>query len=100
MSDLIKKNMGVVLGLLLVILGVVVYFNFFAGKSGELLSATPGESAVSQEILLALNNLKTIKLDSSFFSDPTFLSLTSYGVELAPENVGRRNPFEPLRTAN
>lgn len=95
MSDLLKKNMGLILGLLVVVLALVVYFNFFAGKSGELLTSTGGENAVSLDILVALNNLNSIKLDSSLFSDPAFLSLTSYGVELAPESVGRRNPFEP-----
>src|SRR5689334_8114042 len=96
MNDLIKKNMGIVLGILVVIGALVVYLNFFAGKSTDLLTSSSADIAASQEILSILTSLNTIKLDNAIFTNPVFQSLTSYGVELAPENVGRRNPFEPL----
>lgn len=99
--DLIKKNMGIVLAVLLAVLALVVYINFFAGKGGGALLTSSGDSniAVSQDLLVALTNLHTIKLDTSLFSDPAFKSLTSFGVQLPPENVGRRNPFEPVGAA-
>ncbi len=97
MSEFIKKNIGIVLAILLVVFGLVIYLNFFAGNSSDpLLSSESNNSEVSQEILIVLTSLNSIKLDNSIFNNAVFLSLTSYGVELAPENVGRRNPFEPL----
>lgn len=95
--DLLKKNMPIVLGILVVFGGLVVYLNFFAGGSSEaLLATTEPESPISQELLVTLSNLHTIKLDNTIFSDPAFQSLTSFGVELPPEAVGRRNPFLPV----
>lgn len=97
MTDFIKKNMVLVLGIGLIVLGLVVYLNFFSGASSEaLLASTDTQSPVSQELLVSLANLHTIKLDNGIFSDPLFTSLTSFGVELPPENVGRRNPFLPV----
>jgi hypothetical protein len=97
MTDFIKKNMPLVLGILLVVAGLVVYLNFFSGSSEALLATSAdSQSPVSQDLLVTLSNLHTIKLDSSIFSDPLFQSLTSFGVELPPENVGRRNPFLPV----
>lgn len=97
MMDFIKKNKVLLGGIITVFLGLVVYLNFFAGApSGELLASTDQVSPISQELLSVLSNLHTIKLDNSIFSDPAFQSLTNFGVELPPENVGRRNPFLPL----
>jgi hypothetical protein len=98
MMDTLKKNMPIVLGILVVILGLVVYLNFFSGNSSEALLASSADtnSPVSQELLTVLTNLHTIRLDNSIFSSPAFQSLTSFGVELPPEAVGRRNPFLPI----
>jgi hypothetical protein len=96
MMDFFKKN-AVLLGIIgAIFIGLVIYLNFFANTpSAELLTATQ-PSPVSQELLATLSNLHTIKLDNSIFSDPAFLSLTNFGVELPPEAVGRRNPFLPI----
>jgi hypothetical protein len=97
MTEFIKKNSILVGGIVVVFLGLVIYLNFFAGgPSGELLSSTEQASPVSQELLVVLSSLNTIRLDDSIFRDPAFQSLTNFGVELPPENVGRRNPFLPL----
>ncbi len=100
MMDFFKKNIPLVIGFLVVVGGLYVYLNFFAGSASEALLATTADSQspVSQDLLVTLSNLHTIKLDSSIFSDPLFQSLTSFGVELPPENVGRRNPFLPVGT--
>jgi hypothetical protein len=98
MMDFIKKNMILVLGILGIILALVVYLNFFSGSASDALLASTADntSPVSQDLLVTLSNLHTIRLDNSIFSDPLFQSLTSFGVELPPENVGRRNPFLPV----
>jgi amino acid permease len=96
MMDFIKKNMAIVIGILVVFVGLVVYLNFFAGVSGEALLATSeADSPISKELLVTLSSLHTLTLDTSIFANPVFNSLTNFGVELPPENVGRRNPFLP-----
>ncbi len=78
----------------------VVYYAFFASKgdSNSLLSssASANPSAQSQQLLVVLANLRTIRLNDAVFRDPVFLSLNDFGVVITPQNVGRRNPFAPF----
>jgi hypothetical protein len=56
-----------------------------------------GESiALRDEFLELLAALKTVQLDTSFFSDPRYLSLVDWSVTIKPQPVGRRNPFLPV----
>jgi len=48
------------------------------------------------EILKMLAELKSIKLDTSFFENKTFKSLVDFSVELTTEKAGRLNPFAPF----
>ena len=99
MTDFIKKNMALVLGILGILVALVVYLNFFAGNSSSaLLASSDATSPVSQDLLVTLASLHTIKLDTSIFTSPEFESLTSFGVTIPPEAVGRRNPFLPAGT--
>ena len=85
----------------LVILAVLLwwlYMTFFSGgpQSSTLLTSTEASSPLSQEVLTTLSSLTVIRLDPSIFTDPVFTSLTDYGVQIPPGNVGRRNPFAPI----
>ena len=53
-------------------------------------------AALGQDLLAALALLKTIRLDTSIFSDGVFASLSDWGKTITPQPVGRRNPFAPL----
>ena len=78
----------------MVVLAVIyVYFMYFSGSSSAVLTTNAGGSSVSRDLLVQLQNLRTIKLDDSIFQNPAFLSLTDFGVQIPPENIGRRNPF-------
>jgi hypothetical protein len=95
MALLQNKLIKYALGALVVALGFYAWTSFGgSASSGELLSAE--EPSQSQELLVALSGLKEIVLDTSLFTDPIFLSLTDYGVELPQEVAGRRNPFAPV----
>ncbi|HEV7449021.1 MAG TPA: hypothetical protein VGP13_00570 [Candidatus Paceibacterota bacterium] len=96
MMALLKKNM-VVIGVIVVALAALYYF-YSSGDSGALLSTDQNTSPVSQEILTTLGSLRVIKLDSSVFEDPLFLSLSDFGVSIPPAAAGRRNPFAPVGT--
>lgn len=61
-----------------------------AGVSGE-------NSAIAQDFLALLLNVKSITLQDSIFSDPAFISLKDSSIELVPDgNEGRPNPFAPI----
>lgn len=99
--DFITKNKGVLGGVVLIVLLVIVYFMYFSGgSSAPALSSNAQNSPVSQDLLVALQNLHTIKLDQSIFTNPVFVSLTDFGVTIPPENIGRRDPFLPLASVS
>lgn len=81
-----------------VVLGLAYYVWTSTGSSDLLTTADATTSPVSQELLLTLGRLRTIKLDAAIFTDPTFTSLTDFGVTIPPEASGRRNPFAPVGT--
>lgn len=60
------------------------------------LAASPLEGVLGRELLGTLDRLKSTTLDTSIFSDPVFTGLRDFGVSIAPQPVGRRNPFAPF----
>jgi hypothetical protein len=57
------------------------------------LPGTTLDAVLGRDLLVALSRLKETQLDVGFFEDPVFLSLRDFGVTIAPQPVGRRNPF-------
>lgn len=99
-SDYLDKKTLIVFGLL--ILAALGYFFYsFSGErqDGTHITALPLSSldtTLGRELLAALAELKSTKLDTSIFDDPVFESLKDFGVVIAPLPVGRRNPFAPF----
>jgi len=94
--DFLKQNkMAIGVGILL-LAGLYVYMNYFSSSSSATLTASDSSTTLSQNLLVTLQNLHTIQLDNSIFSDPAFQSLTDFGVSIPAEPVGRRDPFIPL----
>ena len=73
---------------------IYVYSAYFSGDTEPLLSEGSGSPA-SEELLLTLGSLTSLKLNPAVFSDPVFQSLTDFGVTIPPQPFGRRNPFAP-----
>lgn len=112
MENLLKSKKIIIGGVIAVLL-VVLYFGFFSGSGSVSSTETAGgvsngsdmlvevpvnpeEELLGRSLLLSLERMKTIKLDLSFFSDPVFKSLRDFSVEIAKQEIGRRNPFAPL----
>lgn len=95
--DFLKQNkMPILIGVLL-LAGLFVYVTYFSGSSSSAtLTSSDTDTTLSQNLLVTLQNLHTIKLDDSIFSEPAFQSLTDFGVTIPAENVGRGDPFAPL----
>lgn len=93
----LKDNKLYISLVVVAVLGWWLYMTYFSGPgTSNTLLETPQVSPLSQDVLTTLSNLTVIRLDPGIFSDPVFTSLTDYGVQIPPENVGRRNPFAPL----
>ena len=95
--DFLKKNMVPIAAGVLLLAGIYVYEAYFSGSStSATLTQSDSSVALSQSLLVTLQNLHTIKLDNSIFSDPAYQSLTDFGVVIPAQTPGRRNPFAPL----
>jgi hypothetical protein len=92
----IKDNKMYILLIVLALAGVWIYLTYFSGGSSSATLSSDNSSPLSQDVLVTLNNLHTIKLDNTLFSDPLFTSLSDYGVAIPPQTAGRHNPFAPL----
>ncbi len=98
MSGALKKYQIPILVAILVIGGFIAYSYFFTSKPQAALTATAPQNAsgVDDDLISLLAQLKTIRLDGSFFSDPVYQSLQDFSQQLVPEPVGRPDPFAPL----
>jgi len=99
MNDFIQRyqNIFVIVGL--IILAFIGYSFFFTGKDVAPLTAEsvdPSQSAVEQELIGLLLELRSIQLDESLFSDRRFKNLKDFNQDIVSEPVGRTNPFAPL----
>ncbi len=65
------------------------------GESDDLLN-TEVVAGGNSDIVATLLALRSVSLDSSIFSDPSFTTLRDFGTQILPEPVGRTNPFAPL----
>jgi hypothetical protein len=95
------KNKWLLIGIAAMALLFYIYFTYFSGEPDPVLTSTADaeSSAVTQELLTTLANLKTIRLDDSIFKDPVFISLSDFGVVIPSQPIGRRNPFVPFAGA-
>jgi hypothetical protein len=94
--NFLKQNKTVIGVCVAAVAALVIYVMYFSGGSSATLSSSSSVSTASQNILVTLQDLNTIKLDDSIFTNPVFLSLTDFGVTIPLENVGRSDPFAPL----
>ncbi len=76
------------------------FFYWLSGDSGSagtgaitVFPTSPLDATLGRDLLVALATLKSTKLDTSIFTDPVFVSLKDFSVDISAQPVGRRNPF-------
>ncbi len=96
-----KKNTTnlIIAAVILILIGLAGYW--YANRdqsSADLLTSTTASSSnsVDGDLLIALNELKHINLDSSIFTSPVWLSLSDFSQPIPAQSAGRPNPFAPL----
>src|SRR3989344_9052446 len=102
------KNSAVIIGAVILIwVGYVTFFkkdtpanSNTALISEPMLNGDSPQAKSGREILTLLLNLKSLKLDSSIFSDPAFQSLADFGQSIPVRPQGRVNPFAPIGAGN
>lgn len=99
MSNLFKQYKNVFIIVALLAAAFVAYSIFFSGEEEGTLTASPAaptQTAVEQELISLLLELRGITLETDILTDPRFESLTDFSQELVAEPVGRPNPFAPF----
>lgn len=87
-----------IIGLVIVVgagyFAVAQYAGIAHGQSSLLVAQSSSNvSADGAQVLALLNRLQGIKLDGSIFSNPNFTALQDWSVDIAPQTVGRSNPY-------
>lgn len=98
MNFLKEHKMGILV-VVVIVIAFVLYSIFFTGEEDEIITSETSEEAsivVGADLLGMLLELKSLTLDSSVFSNEIFRALVDYSVDLAPQPIGRDNPFAPI----
>lgn len=94
-----KKNIIIAIVIVSVLIGGYFYFSGGTPSSDTGLleiNQTSEATVVAARVLSLLNQIKSLNIDTSIFSDPAYQTLRDYSVVIPPQNVGRANPFAPL----
>lgn len=92
-----KKVVTIIIVLLLGLMAFLYLGNSGSSSTGSLSAQIQApQSADAQYIYNLLQQMNSVSLDDTIFSDPTFTSLNNNTVILTPQAAGRPNPFAPL----
>jgi hypothetical protein len=82
--------------------GGYTYINRGSAVSPDLLVAESAgsSSGLDGDLLKALQQLKTIKLNTKIFQDPVFRSFFDFGTTIQRQETGRPNPFAPVSASS
>lgn len=94
-------NLRHIIALLIVVaLGVAAYYlatneNFFTGHKDRAAKIETQTQELERDIIVPLQRLSSVKIDSSFFASPEFQALSDKSVSLQQPQLSRPNPFAP-----
>ena len=73
------------------------YWYFFTGAGNEPpLTATVELNEAETQFQALVSALQPITFDTAIFSDPRFMALVDLATPIAPESVGRLDPFASI----
>lgn len=104
--NFISKYKKIILATIVIMVLFFAYNFFFGGKQegDELISGTINQrtaaDVVGAEIIQALNQIESLKLDRTIFEDPVYRSLIDRSEPIPSEPVGKTNPFDPISQSN
>jgi len=99
MMNYIKRFQNVIIIGLVVVAAFIAYSIFFKPDTSNPLSAevtSSSQTAVEQELIGLLLELRSITLNTAIFNDERFRALQDFSQQIVAEPIGRDNPFAPL----
>ena len=101
MGERMSRKTLLIIGAALIAVAALLLFFFGGGDRSAApsdglssVADSPLGDTLGRDLLTLLSRLKATELDTSLFADPLFVGLRDFGVAIAPQPVGRRNPFE------
>ena len=97
--NLSPKNKKILIAVVaLLVLGGAGYYFF---SQGSLSAPTDfivpsSDTPVGQDVLVLIDKLKGISIDSSFFAGAMFSALRDFTTKVIPEPQGKDNPFQAI----
>ncbi len=91
-----KKNILIAIVLLAIGIAGFMYFGKSGTETSILISQNSKANSIGADILSALNQLDSLKLDESVFEDASFKTLVNFSRPIQSQPVGRNNPFAPV----
>jgi hypothetical protein len=92
------KQITIVVGVIIVaFIGFKMFFSTDSSDQALTADKAANEDFVDgQVILVLLNKLEKVTLDTQIFSNEIFTSLVSFEKPIADQVAGRQNPFSPI----
>ncbi len=98
MIKALSQNKLVLAVIALLIAGGTWYGLSASTPSSDLVSTSisVGSSPDEQGLIAILLTLRAVKLDGTILTNPAFISLKDFSIDIVAEPIGRENPFAPL----
>ena|SRR3989344_6029087 len=92
------KPNTVILIIATLIVAVGAYWYFFTGTGNEPPLTTTGaaDNQAQSRFQTLLSELQPVSFNTNIFSEPRFMALVDLATPVAPETVGRLDPFAPV----
>lgn len=96
-----SKN-TIYIAIIVIALGTLAYFYFRGNPTDtnptlqETSTNNADQAFVGSNVLTLLNQINSLKIDTSLFNSQVYKSLVDHTVIVRSQNVGRANPFVPL----
>ncbi len=88
-----KTTISVIVAIIIV---AIAYF-YYTGTTATSTNLVSSDNAsVGTQVLGLLNQIQSLHIDNSVFTDPGYKTLRDFSVPIPTVDVGRPNPFAPL----
>ena len=97
-----NKKTLLIAGGVVILLIIIVWTMLGSGGSDQtdtslvVVASDPVELIIGREMLAALDEMKAVQLDTTFFDSPVYKSLEDFTVQIPKQPIGRRDPFAPI----
>jgi hypothetical protein len=91
-----SKSWIIMIVVIVIAAGAYFYYQGQATPTDSLLTVDDTSVVVGANVLSLLNQIQSLKIDTSIFKSPVYQSLIDYSIPIPTLPVGRPDPFAPI----